>query len=39
MQGELAKANQNLFSPNRGSFSTLACEAAAKAGGYWAPFV
>jgi|EP01049_Picozoa_sp_SAG25_P010031 hypothetical protein len=39
MRAELAAANRGHFSPNRGSFSELACEAAARAGGYWAPFV
>jgi len=39
MRAELAAANQEHFSPERGSFSELACEAAARAGGYWAPFV
>ena len=39
MQSELAAANKKVFSPERGSFSPLACEAAARAGGYWAPFI
>ena len=39
LRAELTTANQGHFSPDRGSFSELACEAAAKAGGYWAPFV
>lgn len=39
MRAELLVANQGHFSPERGSFSELACEAAAKAGGYWAPFI
>lgn len=39
MRAELVAANRRHFSPQRGSFSELACEAAARAGGYWAPFV
>lgn len=39
MKAELATANQGHFSPDRGKFSKLACEAAQAAGGFWAPFL
>eukprot|EP00039_Didymoeca_costata_P024829 m.11611 g.11611 ORF g.11611 m.11611 type:complete len:580 (-) comp4490_c0_seq1:211-1950(-) len=36
---KLEHANKNIFSPDRGSYSSLVCKAAADYGGYFGPFV
>lgn len=39
LSNKLVAANQKRFSPNRGTFNKLACEAAERYGGYWGPFL